>query len=131
MTDSQKMTSAEPMEPVKVAIIGTGDGGTPLVSGTTATTPSASQPNLVVTIVTPVMAIIVRFINLYLVTLVGLIGAAMTPLGNEVLPAHDFIALVKTCADLSLGAAGFGFLKDLVTIFGKLEGKFPLLTGSV
>jgi hypothetical protein len=26
---------------------------------------------------------------------------------------------------------GLGFLKDLVTIFGRLENKYPLLTGGV
>ena len=125
MTDDGKLS---PMDPVHVAMIGTGDGG--IENGVTAHTPAYS-PNVIIRVVTPLVAVVIRFVNLYLVTLVGLIGAAMTPLGNEVLPSHDFVALVKTCADLSLGAAGFGFLKDLVTVFGKLEGKFPLLTGSV
>lgn len=125
MTDDGKLAT---MAPVHVAMIGTGDGG--IENGTTAHTPAYS-PNIVIRVVTPLAAVLIRFLNLYLVTLVGLIGAAMTPLGNDVLPSHDFIALVKTCADLSLGAAGLGLLKDLVTVFGKLEGKFPLLTGSV
>lgn len=118
------------VQPVQVAVIGgtgTGDGGT-LQSGT-VTTPGA-QPNIVVTIISPLMAILVRFVNNYLTTLVGLVGAGMTPLGNDILP-REFGALVGICAQLSFAGAAFGSLKDIVTIFGRLEGKYPLLTGGV
>jgi hypothetical protein len=45
--------------------------------------------------------------------------------------ANGFGHLVLTCAGLSVAGAGFGLLKELVTVFGRLEGKYPLLTGSV
>ena len=120
----------EPTPPVTVAIIGTGDGGTPLTSGVTAVTPG-HQPNLIVTLVTPLVAILVRFVNQFLTTLVGLVGAGMTPAGGRILHADDFVHLVLTCASLSIAGAGFALIKDCVTIFSKLEQKYPVGTGSV
>jgi hypothetical protein len=123
--------TTEPLPPVAVTVIGgTGDGGAPLTSGTIATTPD-HQPNLVTTVITPIAAIVVRFVNQFLTSLVGLVMAGMTPAGGRVLQADDFLHLVLTCAGLSVAGAGLGLLKDLVTIFGRLEGKYPLLTGSV
>lgn len=127
----EKMAT-EPIPPVQVAIIGTGtgDGGAPLRTGTVAVTPD-HQPNLVTTIVPPLVAILVRFVNLFLTTLVGLVMASMTPAGGKVLYTSDFVHLVMLCASLALPAAAVGFFKDLITVFGRLEGKYPLATGSV
>ena len=75
-----------------------------------------------------IAAISIRFINSYLTMLVGLVGAGMV---SNIIPAHDFIQLVQSCAKLSLAGAGFSFLKDLVTVFGNLEKKYPLLTGNI
>lgn len=132
MTDPIK-TETVSVPPVAVTIIGgTGDGSKPsrgidLLGGTIATTPG-SQPNLLVTVVSPILAIVVRFANAFFTMLVALVGAAMT---SNVIPADDFLHLVLKCATLSVAGAGLGALKDIVTIFGRLEGKFPLLTGSV
>jgi hypothetical protein len=46
-------------------------------------------------------------------------------------PAPDFAHLVLKCMSLAVAGAVVLSLKDLVTIFGKLEGKYPLLSGSV
>lgn len=120
-------TVTEIMPPVSVTVVGTGDG---LVKGTKATTPH-DQPNIVVNVVTPLVAIAVRFGYLFLTTLVGLLVAGMTPAGGKLLYTSDFYHLLLTCANLSLPVAGLGFLKDLVTVLGKLEGKYPLLSGGV
>jgi hypothetical protein len=122
----------EPLEPVAVTVVDTGHApDVTLKTGTVAATPGTQTPNLIVTVVGPARAILVRFVNQFLTTLVGLVGAAMTPAGAAVLPATDFYHLVLNCAALSVAGAGFGALKDLVTIFGRLESKYPLLTGSV
>lgn len=113
--------------PVPVTIVGTGTG---LVPGTQASTPH-DQPNVVLNVISPLVAIAVRFINTFLVQLVGLLVAAMTPEGGRLLYTGDFLQLVMTCAALSVPAAGLGLLKDCVTIFGRLEGKYPLWTGGV
>lgn len=120
--------ATEPIAPQQVTIIGTGDGGgAPLTTGTTAVTPD-HQPNLVVTIVTPVRAIAIRFINTYLTMMSGLIAAGITT--NQV-PAADFWHLVIWSAKLSIAGAGLGLIKDCVTVFGKLEQRYPLATGNV
>lgn len=114
--------------PVEVAVIGSpSDGGMPFQTGTVLATPD-HQPNVIVTVVTPIVAILIRFLNTYLSSLVGLITAGMA---TNLIPATDFYHLVLKCATLSLAGAGLGLLKDLVTVFGKLEQKYPLATGSV
>lgn len=117
--------------PVPITMIGTGSGAN-IMEGKTGVTP-AGLPNIVITsVITPVMAIFIRFAHLYLVTLVGLVTAGMTPLGASVMiPYHDFWTLVIDCAALSVAGPALGALKDLITIFGRLEGKFPLLTGNI
>ncbi len=120
-------TITGPVEPVKVSIVGTGDGGLP-ASGTIATTPGTHNPNLIVTIIPPFVAVIVRFLNVYVGSLVGLLAAGMT--SNEI-PAADFGHLFLKCASLAIAGAVVLSLKDIVTIFAGLEKKFPLGSGSV
>lgn len=115
------------LQAVPVTIIGTMADTVPK-TGTIATTPGAQQPNLVVTVITPLAAILIRFANSYLTMLVGLVTAGMA---SDIIPATDFVHLVGACAKLSLAGAGLGLLKDCVTIFGRLEQRFPLSSGSV
>lgn len=117
--------------PVTVAIVGTGSGGANIPNNTRATTPSNATPDLLIQVVSPLLAIGIRFANTFFTTLVGLIVAAMTPAGGALLYTGDFFHLVITCSSLAVPGAALGLIKDLVTIFGKLEGKYPLLTGSV
>lgn len=125
MTDQKSATFDLP--PVAVTVIGTKSDAIP-APGTVAVTPKETQPNLIVNVVTPLAAILIRFVNAYLTMLVGLVSAGMA---TNIIPAQDFGQLVLACAKLSVAGAGLGLLKDLVTVFGKLEQKFPLLTGSV
>ena len=130
MTDPIK-TTTEVIPPVSVAIIGgTGDGGAPLTSNTLATTPD-HQPNLIVTVIQPVVAILVRFVNLFLTTLVGLVMAGMTPAGGRLLYTGDFLHMFALCASLAFPGAAVGLVKDCITVFGRMEQKFPLATGSI
>lgn len=124
-----------PIQPIQVAMIGgtgtgTGDGSAPLKTGTIAET-SGTQPNLVVRVVQPIVALVVRFIHLFLTVLSGLITAALLPYGESLLPFSDFSSMVTGCATLAATAATAGLIKDLVTVFGRLEGRFPLLTGNI
>ena len=116
--------------PVIATVIGSLADSVP-TTGTVAATPGAQQPNVVMNIVTPGVAILVRFVNGFLAQFLGLITAGMTPAGSKLLQPLDFWHLVLTCAALSLPGAGYGLIKDLVTIFGKLEQKYPLATGSI
>jgi hypothetical protein len=127
MTDT---TTGAPVVTVAMIGTGTGDGGlTPITDGTKAITPD-HQPNVIFTVIGPALAIAVRFVNRFLLSLGGSIGISDTPLANWA-PANlqhlDFHAL----AILALSAATVGLLKDLITVFGRLEQKYPLATGSV
>lgn len=118
----------QPLPSVNVALIGgTGDGGAPIPTGTVLTTPD-HQPNVIVTVITPVLALLVRFINVYVGMVVGLLGTAMT---SNAITAPDFWHLFIKCCGLAVGGAVVLMLKDIVTIFGRLEQKYPLATGSI
>jgi hypothetical protein len=128
----EKTTESAPIAPIPTTVIGVGPTDLKfLPSGTVATTPGSAQPDIVITVIGPLLAISVRFANLFGTTFVGLLVAAMTPAGSKLLFTGDFLQMVVTCANLSLPVAALGFFKDLVTIFGRLENRFPLLTGKV
>jgi len=118
-------------QPVTISIVGTGDGAgggmAPTPNGTLATTPD-HQPNLLVQVIPPVVAIIVRAVSLFLTTFVGLLTAAGIGVGAS---GANVAATITSCAYASLIVAGMGTLKNLITIFGRLEGKFPIATGSI
>lgn len=122
-----KSTQSRAVEPVVVSVIGTGDGSK-LPSGTVATTPGAHEPNIVVRVVTPILALAIRFVNVYIGSLVGILGAAMT---SNIIPAHDFYHLLLKCAGLAVAGSVILLLKDIVTVFGGLEKRFPIASGSV
>lgn len=131
MPDPEIKQMTGELQPVSVTVIGQGavtGGSTPMETGLVATTPAPNQPNLLVTVISPIAAVGIRFINTYLTVLTGLVAAGMT---SDIIPYTDFLGLVTKCAGLSIAGAGVGVLKDLVTIFGRLEHKFPLLTGNV
>lgn len=115
---------------VPVTLIGTGPGTD--MKGITAVTPSKNTPNIIVTsVISPLVAVLIRFIHLYLTTLVGLITAGVTPLADNLIAYTDFMTLVTGCMLLAIPGPAIGALKDIITIFGRLEGKFPLLTGNI
>lgn len=117
-------------EHVTVSVIGTGDGGVhPPPSGTMAVTP-VGQPNLLINVVSPIIAILVRFAHVWLVSFVGLITAAGIGIEGAAVPVALNTA-IKGAALTSTLIAGVETLKNLITIFGRLEGKWPLATGSI
>ena len=125
--ETTKVTLSRPVEPITVTMVGTGDGRA-MPSGVEATTPGANQPNIVVNVVGPVMAISIRFVNTFLTSLLGILTGAMA---TDVIPASDFFELLWKCAGLSVAGAIVGLIKDCITIFSRLEQKNPLISGSV
>lgn len=133
MTDTNDPTikvETEPIQPVTVTVVGgTGDGGgAPLKTGTVGTTPG-HQPNIVVQVITPLVAVAVRAGNTFCISLSGLMvsGGIVT----KAIPAGDLATLLKVCAGLSVGITVVGIVKDCATVFSGLEKKFPLSSGSV
>jgi hypothetical protein len=122
-----KTTEPRPVEPVKIAMVGTGDGSR-LPTGTIATTEGEHEPNLIVKVVTPALAIAVRALNTFFTVMSGAVsGIGVT----NVIPFSDFTDLLRKAAVVAVFAVLIGVIKDCATIFGRLEGKFPLLTGNV
>lgn len=113
--------------PVTISIIGTGNstggGVAPTQNGTIATTPGA-QPDLKIQVIGPMKALAVRGIHVFLTTFFGALGA-----GTIGATPADWTW--KTAATIAAGAAFLETGKNLITIFGRLEGTNPLITGSI
>lgn len=117
------------MDDVKVVAVG--GAGTGLFPGTQveAVTP-AGTPNIAVHVIGPAVALLVRFAHLFGLTWLALMAlGGMT--GQEILPWTDLSQLATKCAYAASITAGMGAAKDIVTLLGKLEQRFPFLTGNV
>lgn len=123
------MTAETPPPPAPIVATVIAPAGT-VPSGVVAATPD-HLPDVVITVVRPLVAISVRFANAFAATWLGLMAAAMTPTGGQLLYTKDFLETALLCASLALPGACIALVKDLITIFGRLESKYPLATGSV
>lgn len=103
--------------PLQIAVISS-DTGRHLVQ----TAPNL--PNIMLTFVSPLAAIMVRFLDTFLTTLVALVTAGMS---TNLIPVRDFADLVEKAALLALTGAALGLMKDLLVIFGRLKQRYPLL----
>ncbi len=117
--------------PRHIAIIGstgtgTGTGGAPITTGTVGTTPD-HMPNTVYQVVSPLVAIAVRFAHLFGKTLL----ASITVGSSGLIPLGDFPHVFHASLEFALATAVVGFLGDCITIFSRLEQKFPLATGAI
>lgn len=135
MIDAPPPPPQIPVAPTPVTLIGTKKDMIPTV-GTIATTPGPGQPNVVVeNIITPFVAIVVRFAFMFAKSVAGFLTLSMVPPGgNPVLIAMhgmDFYHLLLTGIGLSIAPTVYDLLQSLVGVLGKLEQKYPLLTGSI
>lgn len=127
MADDQKVTESRPVAPLTIPIVAMGDASR-LPRDVEIETPGAHQPNVKMRVVQPVVAIAIRFTNTFLTTLLGIVLGGMS---SNIIPFSDFQDLLLKSCGLALTGATVGMLKDLVTIFGRLEQKNPILTGNV
>ncbi len=129
-----KVTESRPVEPVKIAVMAIGDTSK-LESETLARTEGLHVPDFVFQAVNPVLGLAVRFIYVFLTTLVGLLTVKMAPPSGNMavaaLQATDFYTLVMAGCSVSLASACWSLIKDLTTIFTGLAKKFPVWTGNV
>ena len=123
-----KMTESRPVDTVKVTVIGTGDASH-LASGVVAVTPGVNQPNLVTQVVTPIVAIGVRFGYDWCTAFVGTMIAGGVV--DHALPHAGVIALLKDAAVLASCMSGVGLARNAATVFSGLEKRFPLASGNV
>lgn len=124
------MFSAESQDqPVVIATIGTTSQGTG--SGDVHLETQPGIPNVTVKVITPLIAILVRFGHTFLDTFIATLGVAETGVLSSLIQAPDFPAKVKAAAIIAFGAAALGLAKNVLTIFKGWEGKYPLATGSI
>lgn len=121
-----KTTQSRSLPPVTVTAVTTGDASR--LSDLVIETPGTHQPNLIVQAIPPLLALAVRFAKTFGVAWLGIVTGAMS---STILPFTDFQDLAVKACGLSLAGAVVGLVKDLITVFGRLEQKYPLLTGNV
>lgn len=82
------------------------------------------QPDIIVRVVTPVAAILIRAAKAYMQTLTGLLAAGLT---TTALPAKDFVHLVYLCAGLSIASGAMSLLTNTTLLLTALGDKYPTL----
>lgn len=120
------------MDTVKSVVVGgTGDG---LQAGSSyQTVTPAGQPNIISIVVGPLAAMAVRFGHLFFVAASGVVTTGLGQQATDyvIVPFTDFSDLLMKAAVAGAITAVVGALKDMATLFLKLEQKYPFLTGSV
>lgn len=94
--------------------------------GQVLTTPYG-QPDVVIKVITPIVAILVRAAKAYMQTLVGLLAAGGLGLATDTLPAGDFLHTLKVCAGLSVASGVMSLLTNVSVLLTALGDRFPIL----
>lgn len=113
-------------DPIIVTTVSSGDGGHPLPAETMATTPD-HLPDIIVKVVSPLVAILVRTARTYVNTIVGLIAVGVTGSAPQALPPSDFKVLLAHAAGLAIAPAVVSALTNFGILLAKLDQKFPTL----
>ncbi len=121
-------TQTTTIQPLPVTVVGvrTDSTGAPIANGQVIVTPD-HQPNLVVRVVKPATAVVVRAANVFLNSLLGGLGLV----GGGALTGALPWATWKVALIFAASAALVNTIQSTATIAGDLEKKHPLLTGSV
>lgn len=108
---------------------GTGTGGGKVVMLET----QAGQANVKLNVIRPAIALLVGFVHQFGTTFLACLTAAGLGVGvGALVNVHAPIAeVVQGAAWVSLISAGLDLAKNIVSIFGELRNKYPLLTGSL
>lgn len=85
------------------------------------------QPSVVVKVITPIVAIVIRALKAYLQTLLGLLAAGGLGIASETLPAGDFVHTLKVCAGLSIASGVMSLLTNVSVLLTALGDRFPIL----
>lgn len=115
------MSPTDPNAPTAVVV-----SGSAYTMGQTLQTPQG-QPDIVVTVITPVVAILIRASKAYLQTLLGLLAAGGLGMASDTLPAGDFMHTLKVCAGLSVASGVMSLLTNISVLLTALGDKFPIL----
>jgi hypothetical protein len=114
-------TDSIPTPPSAVVV-----SGTAYTMGQTLQT-KHGQPDIVITVITPLVAILVRAAKAYLQTLLGLLSASAFGMAATVLPAGDFLHTLTICAGLSVASGVMSLLTNVSVLLTALGDRFPIL----
>ena len=120
-TDEKTIT--QEVAPITAVVIG-GTGDSPLPKDKALATTPHGQPNIIVQVVTPFMAILIRAVSMFCTTLLSIVTVAM-PTG--LIPASTFGELLWKSASFAVAATVLDLFRNVITLFGKLERDYPLL----
>lgn len=112
---------ADDPKPTAVAV-----SGSAYTMGQSLQTPPG-HPDVVVTVITPLVAILVRAAKAYLQTLLGLLSAGTLGMASNVLPAGDFVHTLKVCAGLSVASGVMSLLTNVSVLLTAIGDRFPIL----
>lgn len=129
MTIVPRPPGTDVVEPVVLTTIRRGADGAEdgLSDPTVHARTIGSYPDVIIRTVTPVVAILIRSLRVFLQVMLGLLSAKMVGLSGDTLPAGDFLHLLGDCAGLSLGAAIVCALQNVAELLSKLDQKIPTL----
>ncbi len=83
--------------------------------------------DIVITVITPLAAILVRAAKSYVQTLVGLLAAGGLGMASQTLPPGDFWHMLRACAGLSLASGVMSLLTNVSVLLTALGDRFPIL----
>lgn len=85
------------------------------------------HPDIVVTVITPLVAILIRATKAYVQTLLGLLAAGGLGMASSTLPPGDFVHTLKVCAGLSVASGVMSLLTNISVLLTALGDRFPIL----
>lgn len=112
---------SSPTPPTTVAI---SDRAYPI--GQSLNTPYG-QPDVLVTVITPVAAILIRVGKTYVQSLIGFLAASGLGAAPSVLPSGDFLHLLAKCAGLAVAPAVMSLLMNVSILLTALGDHYPTL----
>lgn len=126
--EASKPGFMEPVAPLPVNVIGvrTEGTGTPIADGQVVKTPD-HHPDLVFSVVRPIVAILIRAAGAFLKALMGGLGLAGGAAATGWIPWATWQAAIAFAVTAALIEAAW----SAITVLNDLEKQHPLLTGSI
>lgn len=109
-----------------VVISRTADNGSVSMAGTIAKTPGQA-PDLYIEVVSPLVNIAIRGARTFLQSVLGLLSVGAVT--KTMLPARDFLDLLRLACSLSLAAAVVSVIQNTIELLAKWDQTQPKFRG--
>lgn len=118
-------------EPITAVVIkGMEPAGTTAIPDGTVLSTADHHPNVLIKTLSVLQTLAIRFGFMFFTSLAGSVtGGAVS--GQTVIVWHDFSELLYKAAILAAITGAIDLIKNLATIFSRLEQSHPLMTGNV